>query len=220
MLNPEILTFLETIKENNNREWFTENKLWYDKIKSEFDLFATKLIAITGKIDKEIAYLEPKNCTYRIYRDTRFSSDKTPYKCNMGVFMVKGGKSSGNAGYYFHLEPDLIFLSGGIYMPLPETLKKIRSEIYNNIDEFIEIIENKHFRKHFSNFDQEQKLKNPPKDYPKDFEHVDLLKYKSYTVSKMLDKDTVFNDKFFNQVEDVFSALAPFNKFLNQAISV
>ena len=77
-------------------------------------------------------------------------------------------------------------------MPLPETLKKIRMEIYQNIDEFIDIIENKDFKKHFSNLDQEQKLKNPPKDFPKDFKHIDLLKYKNYTVSKILESKIAF----------------------------
>lgn len=216
---PEILSFLEALKENNNREWFAANKSWYDKLKKEFEGFAVQLITVTAKIDKDIAYLEPKDCTYRIYRDTRFSTDKTPYKTNMGVFMVKGGKNSGNAGYYVHLEPGMFFLSGGVWMPMPDTLKKIRTEIYENIDEFLEIVEGKGFKKHFKNFDQELKLKNPPKDFPKDFEHIDYLKYKSYTVSKPISSDLLFSKNFFKEVEGVFSALAPLNRFLNQAIT-
>lgn len=215
----EIINFLEILKENNNREWFAANKPWHDKLKKEFEAFAVQLITVIGKIDKDIAYLEPKDCTYRIYRDTRFSTDKTPYKTNMGVYMVKGGKNSGNAGYYVHIEPGMYFLAGGVWMPMPDTLKKIRTDIYENIDEFLEIINDNQFKKHFKDFDQELKLKNPPKDFPKDFKYIDYLKYKSYTVSKPINSDLLLSKGFFKEVEDVFSALSPLNKFLNQAIT-
>ena len=218
MLNPQIFTFLDELSQNNTREWFAANKERYDRLKKEFDGFATQLIALTGRIDKEISYLEPKNCTYRIYRDTRFSHDKTPYKNNMGVFMVKGGKSSGNAGYYLHVENNGCFLAGGVYMPMPDVLKKIRKEIYDNIDEFVEIVESKTFKSHFKELDAEQKLKNPPKDFPKDFEYIDFLKYKSFTVSKPISEKLLLSSDFFTEAETVFSALAPFNQFMNNAI--
>jgi uncharacterized protein (TIGR02453 family) len=214
-----ILSFLEELSENNSREWFAENKPKYENAKIEFEKFVTGIITEFGKIDKEIAYLEPKNVTYRIYRDTRFSSDKTPYKTNMGAFLVKGGKSSGNAGYYFHIDPAGCFVAGGMYMPMPDVLKKVRREIFDNIEEFIEIIENKNFKKHFPKLDEDSKLKSFPKDFPKNFEHIDYLKYKSYTFSKPISYNTLNSKNLLNEILRAFTALVPFNKFLNTAKS-
>jgi uncharacterized protein (TIGR02453 family) len=219
MISENITGFLEALKENNNRDWFNANKDWYDSARKEFDVFTAKLIAAFGKVDKEIAYLEPKNCTYRIYRDIRFSADKTPFKYNMGAYLVKGGKKSGLAGYYFHVEPGTNMISGGLWMPMPDVLKKLRREIYDNADEFLKIIENKNFKKYFKQLDDGMKLKNPPKDYPKDFEHIDLLKYKCYTTSKMIDNKLLHSEALVSEVVDAFTVMIPFNKFINTAIT-
>jgi uncharacterized protein (TIGR02453 family) len=218
MISTRITDFLEALKENNNRDWFQKNKKWYDEIKAEFDVFTTALIANISKIDKDIAYLEPKDCTYRIYRDTRFSLDKTPYKTNIGAYIVKGGKKSGLAGYYFHIEPGLNMLAGGIYMPMPDVLKKLRTEIYENIDEFLEIINNKQFVKHFGKIDVDMKLKSAPKDFPKDFQYIEYLKFKNYSVSKSFNNELLHSNKIMDEVTTVFSALLPLNRFLNNAV--
>lgn len=219
MISTKITDFLEALKANNNREWFSKNKNWFEEAKNEFELFTGSIIAVFGKIDKDIAYLEPKDCTYRIYRDTRFSPDKTPYKINFGAYLVKGGKKSGNGGYYFHIEPGLNMLAGGIYMPMPEVLKKLRKEIYENIDEFLEIINNKTFLKHFGKIDDETKLKTPPKDFPKDFPHIELLKFKNYTVAKDIPPLLLHSEKLMNEIVEVFTALIPLNRFLNNALA-
>jgi len=218
MISKQLVSFLETLKDNNNREWFQKNKTWYEEVKTEFEAFTVKLIATVGKIDKEVAYLEPKDCTYRIYRDTRFSPDKTPYKTNFGAYLVRGGKKSGLAGYYFHIEPGLCLLAGGIYMPMPDVLKKIRQEIYENIDEFLEIIRNPEFVKHFGNINDESKLKTAPKEFPKNFPHMEYLKFKNYSVAKNLSLRTLQSNKLLNEIEVVFGALVPLNKFLNQVL--
>jgi TIGR02453 family protein len=219
MISARLTDFLEALKKHNDRDWFQKNKKWYDEVKSEFDEFTIKLIATVAKIDKDVAYLEPKDCTYRIYRDTRFSGDKTPYKTNFGAYLVKGGKKSGFAGYYFHIEPGSNMLAGGIYMPMPDVLKKLRREIYENIDEFIEIVENREFVKHFGHIDDESKLKTPPKDFPKDFPHIEYLKFKNYTVAKNLAPQMLHGPKLMEEVITVFKALVPLNKFLNNALS-
>jgi uncharacterized protein (TIGR02453 family) len=137
----------------------------------------------------------------------------------MGAYMVKGGKKSGLAGYYFHIEPGLNMLAGGIYMPMPDVLKKLRKEIYENIDEFLEIINKPVFIKHFGKIDDESKLKTPPKDFPKDFEYIEYLKFKNYTVSKDLPANLLHSNKLKDEITTVFSALVPLNKFLNNALS-
>ena len=219
MINKELIRFFDELKENNNREWFQENKPRYDLLKKDFDQFVSKMIASVSTIDKDISYLEPKDCVFRIYRDTRFSKDKMPYKNNTGAFMVKGGKSSGNAGYYLHIEPGASFLAGGVYMPFPDVLKKIRTSVYDNIDEFLDIVNNSKFLKHFGKIDDEAKLKTPPKGFPKDFEHVEYLKFKNYTVSKALSPQMLHSNKLMDEITEVFGVLMPLNRFLNSAIA-
>ena len=135
------LAFLTVLKENNYKEWFHENKPLYEEAKKEFEPFVNILIQEIRSIDKEVGHLEPKDCIFRVFRDIRFSKDKTPYKTNFGAFVAKGGgRKSEFGGYYFHLEPDNCLLAGGIWMPQPDILKAMRQEIYHNIDEFLEIL--------------------------------------------------------------------------------
>ncbi|MEI8085544.1 MAG: DUF2461 domain-containing protein, partial [Paludibacter sp.] len=100
-----LLQFLSELTINNNREWFAENKAWYDKVRAEFELLSKDLIVEISKFDEEIKHVEAKDCVFRIYRDTRFSHDKTPYKTHFGVFIATaGGRKSQRGGYYLHLD--------------------------------------------------------------------------------------------------------------------
>lgn len=211
--------FLSILKENNYKEWFHANKDLYNDAKKEFEDFVNALIAEIHTFDKEIGYPEAKDCVFRIFRDVRFSNDKTPYKTNMGAYIARGGsRKSEYGGYYFHLEPGNCMLAGGVWMPQPDILKGIREEIFHNIDEFNEIINNKNFKKHFSGIDSDSVLKNAPKDYPKDWPHIDLLKFKSYTVGKIIPDELVLSNKIIPTATEVFKALMPLNKFFNRVI--
>jgi uncharacterized protein (TIGR02453 family) len=213
------LGFLSILKENNYKEWFHANKDLYDQAKKEFEGFVTALIPEIHTFDKEIGYPEPKDIIFRIFRDIRFSNDKTPYKTNFGVYLARGGtRKSEYGGYYFHLEPGNCMLAGGIWMPQPDILKGIREEIYHNIDEFLEILNNKEFKKHFKGIDSDAVLKNAPKDFPKDWPHVDLLKFKSYTVAKIIPDEMVLGSKIIPTAIEVFKAMMPLNKFFNRVI--
>jgi uncharacterized protein (TIGR02453 family) len=219
MIN-DTLSFLSALKENNNREWFDMNRDWYQQAKKNFENFVSKLIPEVHAIDHEIGVPEVKDCTFRIFRDIRFSNDKTPYKTNMGAFLAKGGRKSQFGGYYFHLEPGSSMLAGGIWMPEADTLKAIRSEIYNEIDEFKSIILSPTFKKQFVTFDSEGvMLRSAPKDFPKEFPDIELLKFKSYTVSKAIDETLVEDEqKLLKVCLEVFKALKPVNTFFNRAI--
>jgi uncharacterized protein (TIGR02453 family) len=218
MIQAEIFDFLKSLKENNNKEWFQANKKVYENHKQDFNHFVELVIHTINKFDKSVAGLEPKNCTYRINRDIRFSNDKSPYKTNMGAFIVPGGKNSGMAGYYIHFEPGSSFLSGGIYMPSSPALKAIRNEILDNYDEFLSIINHKDFKKHFGGELWGEKLKTRPVGFPEGFEGMEYLKFKHYTVLKeKKDKEMVHPD-FIHEVEEAFKALYPLNRFLNQAV--
>jgi len=217
MIRKSTLDFLVTLKENNNRQWFQANKSWYEEAKKDFANFIDLLALEIRKFDPDIGQVNSHEAIFRIYRDVRFSKDKTPYKNNLGAHIVPGGKKSGLAGYYFHIEPGDIFLAGGLYMPSPDNLKKVRREIFENIEEFLLIIENQEFSNYYGNIWGE-KLVNPPAGYPKEFEYVDLLKYKSYTVIRQIPEQMFFKSNLLEEVSDGFRILYPFNRFLNQAI--
>jgi len=220
MMTKEILQFLGKLKENNTREWFAENKKEYDNANKALLTMLGELIPVIQRIDPTIGVLAPKDCVFRIYRDTRFSPDKTPYKTNMGAYFARGGRKSVFAGYYMHLEPGSSMLAGGIWMPEPETLKKIRQEIYYNSPEFKGLLESKSFKDNFGVLSEEGKLKNPPRDFPADFPDIDLLKHKNYTMFHSLDDDTVCSESFLEKFTQIFTAMKPVNDFLNRAIKV
>ena len=213
------LSFLTLLKDNNYKEWFHENKPLYDEAKKEFEAFVAILIKEVKLIDNEVGYPEPKDCVFRIFRDIRFSKDKTPYKTNFGAYIAKGGsRKSEFGGYYFHLEPGNALLAGGIWLPQPDILKAVREEIYHNSDEFLTILSDKEFKKHFGSLDQEYMLKTSPKDYPKDWPHMELLKHKSYTVSKALPQNLILSEKLMDEVRAVFKAMMPMNNLFNKVI--
>ncbi len=212
------LSFLEKLKSNNNREWFVDNKTMYEEAKKEFEGTVELLIHEIGKFDQNIAPLTPKDCVFRIFRDVRFSKDKSPYKTNFGAFMAKGGKKSGYAGYYIHIDPDDPFLAGGIHMPPNHVLKEIRNDIIENIEEFKNIIYDENFVNIFGEVKGE-KLKTAPKGIEKDHKYIELLKYKSYTVIKPIEKEDIYKSDFFEGIIADFRNTMTFNNFLNLSIS-
>jgi len=218
MLSKNLIDFLSELKENNYKEWFHENKPRYQKLKKEFEEFIAHTIADIAQFDDSVKHMEPKKCIFRINRDIRFSKDKSPYKTNFGGFITPGGRNGGYAGYYIHIEPGNCFLAGGIYMPPSDRLKAVRTEIYENTDEFKKIIQDKNFKKHFKEITSEDQLKTAPKGFPKDFEDIDLLKNKHYTVMKPIDESLISSADFSNEVKETFKSLYPFNKFINEGI--
>ena len=141
-----IFDFLRKLRDNNDREWFNAHKPEYLELKDRFEKWVSELIERTADFDEEVRGLAAKDCVYRIYRDTRFSPDKTPYKTHFGAYIASpGGRNSNRAGYYVHLEPDGSLLGGGLYCPDPALLKRLRQDIYDNIEEFTSILQEKAF---------------------------------------------------------------------------
>ena len=184
MLSPTTLTFLRKLSRNNNREWFNAHKDEYLVAKSDVERLAMELVAGVRAFDGSIGELEPKDCMFRIYRDARFSRDKSPYKTNLGIVVQRGGKKSPYACYYAHIEPGSCFLSGGVYMPDPPTLKALRRSIDVNAEEFLEIIAEKNFRKYFSALAGENKLVKVPQGFDKNSPAAESLKYKDFYVMR------------------------------------
>lgn len=212
-----ILNFLNDLKANNEREWFHANKKQYNKAKSDFETFINQLIPAIFKFDPGIGSLTAKDCVFRIFRDIRFSPDKTPYKTHFGAYIAKGGRKSSLAGYYLHIDAEESFAAGGLHMPPAENLKKARQEIMYNIDEFKSIIHDAKFKTVFGSFIDE-KLKRPPKDFPADFADIDLLKFKGFTVMHKIDQKTLQGAEANSAILSAFKTLKPLNDFLNRGL--
>ncbi|MFZ4399839.1 MAG: DUF2461 domain-containing protein [Bacteroidales bacterium] len=219
MIPTQVYQFLEELSVNNNRDWFMSNKKAYEKAKSSVEVFIKEVITGIQSFDNTVVGITSKDCMFRINRDVRFSKDKSPYKTNIGGFIAKGGRNAMNAGYYLHIEPGKSFLGGGIYMPPADKLKMIRNEIYFNAPSFKKIIATTDFKKYFNEIWDDDKLKNPPKDFPKDFEDIDLLKFKNYTILHSLKDEQLTQPDFYQYVISVFKAMFPLNSFLNVAIN-
>ncbi len=209
--------FLLELKKNNNKEWFDANKKRYEAVKKDFAGLIETWIKEVGKFDETVHGLEPKNCIFRINRDVRFGKDKSPYKTNMGGAMAAGGRKSGKAGYYLHLEPSGgSFIAGGVHTPEPDVLKKVRQEIDYNFKEFSAIIAHKDFKKHFGQLTGD-KLVTVPKGYDTANPAIHLLKHKSFLAWKKYTDKEVLDTGFFNDVMAACKAMKPLDDFLNRA---
>lgn len=214
-----IFTFLKNIKSNNNKDWFDKNKEHYLEAKVEYEVFIDGIIKGLGKFDKKISTdMKGKDCVFRIYKDVRFSKDKTPYKTNFGASINPGGKKSLVAGYYLHIEPGASFLAGGVYMPQPEMLAAIRQEIDYNPEPFLKILESATFKKYLKGLDEDDKLKTAPKGFEKDHPHIDILKNKHFIVSHHISDKELSTPKAQDAIISGFKAMHPFLEYLREAV--
>lgn len=218
MISKQTLSFLRALAVNNNREWFAANHNKYERAKEDFNNCLKQTLSELTKYDASLKGLEPKDCVFRIYRDIRFSPDKTPYKTNLGAAINEGGKKKETAGAYLHIQPgNKSFFAGGRWMPDKETLRKIRQEIDYNTDEFKAILKDRNFKKYFGGL-EDIALKKAPKDYPKDHPEIALLKYTSYIASMPLADSLITSDKGVKEIGKVYKALMPLLHFLNRAL--
>lgn len=214
-----ILDFYARLKENNNRVWFDAHKDEYQVVKTQIEFSVEKILQQLSVFDMSLAHTTAKECIFRIYRDIRFSHDKTPYKTHLGIFMAAyGGRKSPFAGYYLHIEQGNCMLIPGVYCPESNVLKALRWAIVENIDEWNEIVENEEFRKYYLRLFDADKLKKVPAGFPKDFAQPELLKYKHYAFECPL-PDSFFDDeKWEMEVVAIFKKAYPFIRFLNFTI--
>lgn len=208
------LHFLKNISKNNNREWFTENKDQYIAAHQNVLNMVEDLIEKIGAFDEEIMKIDAKKSLYRIYRDVRFSKDKSPYKTNFGagLGMGKGNKIS---GYYLHIEPGKSFLAGGVYQPEPSVLKEIRKEISMNAKEFQEILQQDDFRNNFRGLSVEGKLQRVPNGFDKDDPMAEFLKLKNLIVVHPISDDALMQENATKNMAKIFQSMKPLNDFLS-----
>ena len=217
----QVIDFLTQLERNNNREWFNAHKEEYRAAQQRFDKLAEQVIIGISTFDPSVAGLTAKDCTYRIYRDTRFSADKSPYKCHMGAFICPEGKKSGYAGYYLQVGPHEDgypcgnMLAAGHYTFEPQVLRIIREDIANDPSAFGQLISQ---AKGFA-LDEEDKMKRVPRGFPADVPYAHYLMYRSYCLVASPGKDYMLTAHLGERIVEAFARTAPFIAFLNRAMA-
>ena len=221
----EVLDFLRELSANNNREWFAEHKDWYQRCYAKFVDLSEQYIQRLSEIDPLLKGLPAKDCIWRIYRDVRFSKDKSPYKNWLGCFPAVGvpgkpntwGKKSLRGGYYMHIQPGQCMFAGGIWEPSKELLTALRKEVEANYEEVEDIMATPSWQRYFGqDFDSYWGvLKKVPAGFDSEFKHADWLKHKDYTFSTPLTDEQVSAPDFLDTIVEIAKAAKPMNDFLN-----
>ena len=210
------LDFLKLIQKNNNRDWFNDNKERYLFELQNIELFADSLLNEMNKHDV-IETVNGKKSLHRIYRDVRFSKDKTPYNSHWGGSFKRATKLR-RGSYYFHIAPGNSFVAGGFWGPNPEDLKRIRDEFTYDAKSFRAILKNKKFINTFGKLTGEQ-IKTTPKGYNADDDAIDLLRYKQFLLIKNFTDKEVLSENFVKQVNETFIAMRPFLNYMSDALT-
>lgn len=223
-----ILGFLKDIAANNDRQWFHEHKDYYEEARAEFEEGVEALIARLATFDTTVAHLTVKDATYRFYRDTRFSPDKSPYKRHLGAYVAAHGKKANHGGYYIHLEPGNCFIACGAYCLPSNILTSCRNEIMANIDEWLRCVESDDFMLYYGDTEADfnenakgfgtDKLKTRPAGFPADYEHVKYLRLKDYCCWHRVEDDFFSRTDWLDEVERMFKAAKPMLDFTNSVI--
>lgn len=215
-IQPSNLEFLKLVKKNNNRDWFNSHKERYIKEHSDIISFADALLLEMNKHDV-IETISGKKSLHRIYCDTRFSKEKTPYKTNWSGSFKRATKKR-RGGYYFHIEPGNSFVAGGFWGPEPQDLKRIRDEFAYDDESFRKILKNKNFIKTFGTLKGEQ-VKTTPKGFDADSPAIDLLRYKQFILIKKFTDKEVLSSTFIKQVNETFRAMRPFLDHMTEILT-
>lgn len=217
MLQAATFKFLKQLGVNNNKTWFDAHRNAYEIAKADMEQVVEKLIVQLVAVEPALEGQKAKDCIYRIFRDVRFSKDKTPYKAHFSALFSKGGRKYEGAMYYLHLEPGKCFMGGGMWMPQPPLLKKVRQEIDYNFKEFKTIVEGRTFIKMFGKINGEQ-LKKLPQGYEADNPAMEYLKMKSFTVGSAITDEEVMSNAFVGKCMSICKGMKPFIDFLNRSI--
>lgn len=216
----EMSQFFKSLKRNNRREWFQPRKSQYEQHVKE------PMLELVALLNRDLASFapayvtEPKKALFRIYRDTRFSHDKTPYKTHVAAsFSRRGSTGLGTGGFYFSVSHDQIEVAGGIYHPLPETMLAVRRHIEANHEEMARILKDNKARKLVGQL-QGAELTRAPKGFDPDHPAVDLIKKKDWILDVSLDPALAHTAKLHKEIADRFRAMAPFIEFLNRPLLV
>lgn len=226
----QVIDFLCRLRDNNNREWMQAHKEEYKAAQARFDQFTEELIGEIAQFDPSVAGLTVKDCNYRIYRDTRFSADKTPYKTHMGCFVCRGGKKSGFAGYYFqasverdhahfgHLHWDTqSIIAPGHYCIEPKALQVLREDIVHGEGDFHATVQ----QAQAAGLEllTTDSLKRNPKGFDRDAPWGEYLRLRSFCMGRAVDEDFLLAPNLPARLAAIFREAQPFLDYINRAVA-
>jgi uncharacterized protein (TIGR02453 family) len=212
-ISQETLDFFLKLEKNNNRDWFNEHKKKFKKIESDTKYIYNSLLEMLKKHD-DVDGLK----MFRIYRDVRFSKDKSPYKTHFGGSYHRK-KPELRGGYYLHLQPNNeSFIAAGFWDPGKEDLLRIRKEFEMDDKEIREIISNKNFKKIWGDFVGDE-LKTAPKGFNKDHSAIDLIRKKQFIFTKKYSDKEVISDSFIEEVNASFKAIRPYFNYMSDVLT-
>jgi uncharacterized protein (TIGR02453 family) len=215
----EGLAFLRQLKRNNNRDWFQAHRETYE---SAVKTPMAELVLAIGEAFRRFApemVADPKVSLYRIYRDTRFSRDKTPYKTHVAaVFPVRGLPKNSGPGLYFHIAPDEVLIGGGIYMPEPDLLRAVRRHIADRPKQFLAVVESKTFHRSFGELEGER-VKSPPRGFPAEHPAGKYLRYKQFLFGQEHPVALATTPRLLQAILSCFEKGMPLIRFLKEAAS-
>ena len=213
-----VIHFLSQLKRNNNKLWFDSHRSDYQHAMEEFTLLVGELIEKVGSF-VDLEGVTPEECIMRIYRDIRFSKDKTPYKTGLGAGIAPGGRKSSRLGFHLHVAPNgETMVAGGLWDPTSEQLTKFRGAIADDARGFKKIIGTNQFKTHFVQVTGE-KLKTAPKGFPVDHPEMELLRLKQICVVEKFDDESVIAPGFPDLAVSSVKAMKPFIDYLNEAVA-
>lgn len=220
--SPETLRFLNELRANNNRDWFNEHKSRYEQVvldpalrfviamQEPLEQIAPRFVAVPRRVGGSLM---------RIYRDTRFSKDKTPYKTNIGIqFRHELGKDVHAPGYYVHIDPEQAFIGAGMWRPHSEPLRKIRQRIADKEGEWLSILSDRGFRRHFEL--SGESLTRPPRGFDKEHPQIEHIRRKDFIAVKQISLDAAVGPGFRRRVTTAMKAAEPLMRFLCKAVDV
>lgn len=224
-----IIDFLTRVAENNTRAWFAEHKAEYDAVRADFERGVALAIDALAALDPALGRLSVKDCTYRFYRDTRFSPDKSPYKTHLGAYINARGRKALRGGYYMHLEPGHCLLAAGNYWLPTNVLNACRNEIMSNEERWLQVAANPEFVRLFGHpgegdWDGGGKgfglamLKKCPAGFPKDYAHADFLRMKDYCAWHSVPAEFFDGDDWPARMVEILRVAKPMTDMMNAVI--
>lgn len=214
---PELFGYLDRLAANNNRPWFQANKAEYDRLRALWMADLQTVISLMAEGEPALRYVGADACAYRIYRDTRFSPDKTPYKTYFSALISPTGRHCDRACWYLHLGAQECAVYSGLWQPESKVLKKVRKAIVDNIDEFRGIIDEPRVAREFPGWYGPQ-LKTAPKGYDRNHPDIDLLRLKEIGKCHYFDRSFFDNPEWPREDADLALLLKPLNDFINYSI--
>ena len=216
---PRLTTYLAELAENNRKEWFEAHRAEYQALRDDFTTLIGEMIGAIAAVDDSVRWVDPKDCLFRIYRDVRFSRDKAPYKTTFAAWIIDRGRRGEGPGYYFHVdEKGVLLVAGGVYMPPPETLARIREFIADEPEKLRKVLRRRGFKQTFGEIFGEP-LKRPPRGYAEDTPMIEHIKLRHFIVERERDVRAADATEVAAWMADSFRAMYPFITWLREALA-